>query len=167
MSLTRVVQAVGIAALIILLPPRGKRRRFRPKSTPKDPETLIKYKCNYVELLGTDDQIRMFLLAIIKPEHKEDFIDATSDILKNVSPSCYDGFINKNLTKEQAILLYTTMNYFSVYFTLADFDKFSQAVYDSKHNDLLKFLGLTKDQYFQNKYNSIINALTHERFYTI
>jgi hypothetical protein len=159
---------LGFFAFNIILLKGRLRRYYRDSRKPSPiPETLIKYKCNYVQLLGTDDQIRMFLLAIIKPEHKEDFIDATSDILKNVSPSCYDGFINKNLTKEQAILLYTTMNYFSVYFTLADFDKFSQAIYDSKHNDLLKFLGLTKDQYFQNKYNSIINALTHERFYTI
>lgn len=165
MSLSRILQVAGIVTIIMLLPP--KRRRFRPKSVPKDSETLIKYKCNYVELLGTDDQIRMFLIAVIKPEHKKNFIEATSDVLKRLSPSCYDGFINKNLTKEQATLLYATMNYFNVYFTLTDFDDFDQTVYDSKQNNLLNFLNLIKDQNFQNNYNKIVQNLAHERFYTI
>lgn len=171
--LQRAMGIVGIVSLAILLPSR-RRRRYGGGSdteswTPPSYGDPIQYNCDSVKLIGNNDAIRSYLMSIVFILGKNaNFVDITSRLLKTLSPSCYFGFINKNLTADQAILVYTVFNYFSIYFTVAEsWDEYDDAKYQNKQKELLDFLGLKKDQNFQTTYLKIIDKLNTERFYSI
>lgn len=168
----------AVIAGFIFVATAGKKT---PATVSTKPKQILKYDCNYVKLIGTDDQIRTYIFKfrneyLLKnpAENSIDtinFINLTGYIVDKISSTkqCFILFVDRQLSKEQALLLYTFLAYMNLYSTIFGIGENETVevdeLYESKLEELRKYLNI--NMVGDGEYQKIISGLAKNREYYI
>lgn len=167
-------------AVLILVSQVGK-----PKLSTYKPPIPVKYGCNYVKLINTDDEIRQYLFKM-RDQYIDQYvkkypfnmdninlINLTGFILDRLNKECFILYTDRQLSKEQALLLYTFLSYMGIYSSM--FETYAKGkeitqnelnmFYDMKTQELRKYLNINMES--DEKYQKIIQILNKDREYYI
>jgi len=146
------------------------------KSITNSPIIPIKYGCNYVKFIGNNNQIKTYINKIIHNyfiKHPEEnninninLINLTGFIVDNLSTTkeCYILYMDRQLSKEQGLLLYTLLAYLKVFHSLGTTEE-DLDILAIKMEELRKYLNIEMES--DEKYQKIINELTSNREFYI